>query len=131
MLAKSDYKPVPKAWAPFVVQTLEGTCCTTKIPIKRVHIIAAILEGAPININELVRNNIQDFATENYKTVGHSIIICWLCEEAKVDQYTNDFDAPTMKPITDKVTDAFIKEFDDFMRDQVQRAQQGGEDQPL
>jgi len=32
MLLISDFKPVAKAWASFVVQTLEGTSCTSKIP---------------------------------------------------------------------------------------------------
>jgi len=35
MLLKSDFKPVPKAWASFVVQTLEGTSCTSEIPLLR------------------------------------------------------------------------------------------------
>jgi len=33
MLLKSDFKPVPKAWASFVVQTLEGTSCSSEIPL--------------------------------------------------------------------------------------------------
>jgi len=33
MLLKSDFKLVPKAWASFVVQTLEGTSCTSEIPL--------------------------------------------------------------------------------------------------
>jgi len=32
MLLKSDFKPVAKAWTSFVVQTLEGTSCTSEIP---------------------------------------------------------------------------------------------------
>jgi len=32
MLLRSDFKPYPKAWASFVVQTLEGTTCTSEIP---------------------------------------------------------------------------------------------------
>ena len=33
MLLKSDFKPVAKAWASFVVQTLEGTSCSSEIPM--------------------------------------------------------------------------------------------------
>ena len=33
MLFKSDFKPVAKAWASFVVQTLETTSCTSEIPL--------------------------------------------------------------------------------------------------
>jgi len=50
MLLKSDFKPVAKAWASFVVQTLEGTSCTSEIPLLRVHAIAPIMDCAPINV---------------------------------------------------------------------------------
>jgi len=60
MLLKSDFKPVAKAWASFVVQTLEGTSCSYEIPLARVHTIAAILDGSPINVGELIANNIVD-----------------------------------------------------------------------
>jgi len=33
MLLKSNFKPVAKAWASFVVQTLEGTFCSSEIPL--------------------------------------------------------------------------------------------------
>jgi len=48
MLLKSDFKPVAKAWASFVVQTLEGTSCSSKIPLARVHTIAAIMDGTTL-----------------------------------------------------------------------------------
>jgi len=35
MLLKSDFKPVAKAWASFVVQTLEDTLCSSEIPLAR------------------------------------------------------------------------------------------------
>jgi hypothetical protein len=69
MLLKSDFKPVSKAWASFVVQTLEDTSCSSEIPLVRVHTIAAIMDGAPINVGELIANNIADFATGNKKAL--------------------------------------------------------------
>ena len=45
MLLSSDFKPYLKAWASFVVQTLEGTSCTSEIPLVRVHTIVAIIIG--------------------------------------------------------------------------------------
>jgi len=37
MLLKSDFKPVAKAWASFVVQTLESTSCSSEIPFVTPH----------------------------------------------------------------------------------------------
>jgi hypothetical protein len=54
MLLKSDFKPVSKAWESFLVQTLEGTSCSSEISLVRVHTIAAIMDGAPINVGELI-----------------------------------------------------------------------------
>jgi len=83
MLLKSDFKPVVKAWASFVVQTLEGTSCSSDIPLVRVHTIAAIMDGGPINVGELIANNIADFAPGNKKVIPHMSLINWLCEEAE------------------------------------------------
>ncbi len=33
ILLKADFKPAAKAWASFVVQTLEGTSCSSEIPL--------------------------------------------------------------------------------------------------
>ena len=111
MLLKSDFKLVAKAWASFVVQTLEGTFCSSEIPLVRVHTIAAILDGSPINIGELIANNIDDFATGNKKVIPHLILINWLWEEAECGLYMNDLDAPMMKPITDKYMEVFMKDY--------------------
>jgi hypothetical protein len=35
MLLRDDFNPYAKAWASFVVQTLEGTSCTSEIPLPR------------------------------------------------------------------------------------------------
>jgi len=108
MLLKSDFKPVAKAWASFVVQTLEGTSCTSEIPLVRAHTIAPIMDGSPINVGELIANNIADFATGNKKVVPHLSLINWLCEEAECDLYVNDLDAPMMKPLTKKYMEGII-----------------------
>jgi len=112
MLLKSDFKPVPKALTSFVVQTLEGTSCSAKIPLRRVHTIAAILEGSPINVGELIANNISDFASKNWNAIAHTSLICWLCEEVGVDLYANDLDTPLMKPLIDIYMDGFVKEYE-------------------
>jgi len=75
ILLKSDFKPVAKAWASFVVQTLEGTSCSSEIPLMRVHTIAAIMDGGPINVSELIANNIADFAAGNKKAILHMSLI--------------------------------------------------------
>ena len=75
MLLKADFKPVAKAWASFVVQTLEGTSCSSEIPLVRVHTIAAILEGSPINVGELIASNIADFVQGNKKAIPHMSLI--------------------------------------------------------
>lgn len=71
MLLKSDFKSVPKAWASFVVQTLEGTSCSAEIP-RRVPTIPTILDCAPINVGELISNNIYEFASKSFRSVAHS-----------------------------------------------------------
>lgn len=114
MLLKSDFKPVPKVWASFVVQTLEGTSCSAEIP-RRVHIIPTILDGAPINVGELISNNIYEFSRKSFRPVAHSSLICWLCEEADVDLYSNNLDASMMKPITDRIMEGFLKDYKEFL----------------
>jgi len=109
MLLKADFKPAAKAWASFVVQTLEGTSCSSEIPLPRVHTVAAIMDGSPINVGELIANNIADFAAGNKKVIPHLSLINWLCEEAECDLFVNDLDALMMKPITDKYMEVFLK----------------------
>jgi len=115
-MLKSDFKLVPKAWTSFVVKTLEGTSCSAEIPLRRVHTVATILDCAPINVGELMANNIYDIASKSLKAVAYSSLICWLCEEADVDLYTNNLDAPMMKPITDKVMEGLVKDYMEFFR---------------
>ena len=103
-----------------MVQTLEGTSCTSEIPLLRVHTIVAIMDGSPINVGELIANNIADFATCNKKVVPHLSLINWLCKEVECDLYVNDLDAPMMKPITDKYLETFMKDY-------VERLQQLGD----
>ena len=80
MLLTADFKPVAKAWASFVVQTLEGTSCSSEIPLLvRVHTIAAIMDGGPINVGELIANKIVDFVAGNKKAIPHMSLINWLC----------------------------------------------------
>ena len=111
MLLRADFKPVAKAWASFVVQTLEGTSCTSEIPLPRIHTIAAIMDGAPINVGELIANNIYMFASRSKKALAHLSIICLLCEEAECDLFPNDLSAPMMKPLNDTYMDTFVKDY--------------------
>jgi hypothetical protein len=129
MLLRSDFKPVPKAWASFVVQILEGTSCTAEIPLRRVHMIAAILDGVPINIGELIANNIALFASGTKKVVPHLSLICWLCEEAKCDLYANDLSAPMMKPLTDTYMDGFLRDYQEHLH-QIQTDEAAAAGQP-
>jgi len=69
------------------------------------------MDGAPINVGELIANNIVDFATGNKKFVPHLSLINWLCEEADCDIFVNDLDAPMMKPLTGKYMDVFEKDY--------------------
>ena len=94
-----------------MVQTLEGTSCSSEIPLARVHTIAAILEGSPINFGELIANNIADFVQGNKKAIPHMIPINWLCEEADCELYINDIETKMMKPITDNYMEAFLKDY--------------------
>jgi len=109
MLLKDDFKPAAKAWASLVVQTLEGTSCSSEIPLPRVHTVAAIMDGASINVGELITNNIADFATGNKKAIPRISLINWICEEAECDLFVKDLDALMMKPITDTYIEVFLK----------------------
>jgi len=111
MLLRTDFKPVAKAWASFVVQTLEGTSCTSEIPLPRLHTIAAIMDGSPINVGELIANNIFMFAFGSKKALPHLSIICWLCDEVGSDLYANDLSASMIKPLTDTYMDTFVKDY--------------------
>jgi len=111
MLLKSDFKPVANAWASFLVHTLEGTSCSSEIPLVRVHTIAAIMDGGPINVGELIANNIVDFAAGNKKAIPHMSLINWLCEEADYELYVNDIETKMMKPLTDTYMEIFLKDY--------------------
>jgi len=116
MLLKSDFKPVVKAWASFVVQTLEGTSCSSEIPLARVHTIAAIMDGRPINVGELIAINIAQFASINKKAIPHMSLINWLCEEEDCEIYVNDIETKMMKPFTDTYMEAFLKDYLEHMQ---------------
>jgi len=116
MLLKSDLKPVAKAWASFVVQTLEGTLCSSEIPLVRTHTIAAIRDGGPINVGELIANNIVDFVAGNKKAIPHMSLINWLCEEADCELYVNDIETKMMKPMTDTYMVVFLKDYMERMQ---------------
>jgi hypothetical protein len=47
MLLRADFKPNAKAWASFVVQTIEDTSCTSEIPLPRLLTLSAILDVHP------------------------------------------------------------------------------------
>jgi hypothetical protein len=58
-----------------VAQTLEGTSCTSEIPLPRLLTLSAILNGAPINIGELIANNIYMFPSGTKKALPHLSLI--------------------------------------------------------
>ena len=128
MLLKADFKPVAKAWASFVVQTLEGTSCSSEILLVGVHTVAAILDGGPINVGELIANNIDDFVAGNKKAIPHMSLINLLCEEADYELYVNDVEAKMMKPITDKYMEVFLADY--LERMQQLGAEEEAGDQP-
>ena len=116
MLLRADFKPHAKAWASFVVQTIEGTSCTSEIPLPRLLTLSAILDGAPINVGELIADNIYMFASGTKKALPHLSLINWLCEEEECDLFANDLSAAMMKPITDTYMDGFVKDYHDRMQ---------------
>jgi len=74
-----DYSPKAinrlLAWASFVIKTLEITSCSFEISLKRVSTIAVILARVPINVGQLIANNIFEIATKNFKSAGHNSVI--------------------------------------------------------
>ncbi|KEH16643.1 hypothetical protein MTR_0126s0010 [Medicago truncatula] len=115
MLTYADFLPIPKAWASFVIQTLESTSCNSEIPIKRVFTVAAILDEKPIDVGTLIANNIHEIATEKSSVVGHGSIINWLCEKQRVEEYDGDMYTSTVQPITDIIMDGFVKKYEAFI----------------
>jgi len=131
ILLRADFKPVAKAWASFVVQTLEGTSWTSEIPLPRLHTIAAIMDGAPINVGVLITNNIYMFASRSKKVLAHLSIICWLCEKAECDFFANNLSAPMMKPLNDTYMDTFVKYYHERLHAiQVEEAATASQPQP-
>jgi hypothetical protein len=120
MLTYSDFLPIPKAWASFVIQTLECTSCNSEIPLKRVLTVAAILDEKDIDVGRLIANNIHELVTEKRAVVGHGSIINWLCETKKVDEYDGDLYTSTVQPIADTTMDRFVKKYEAFMRERGQ-----------
>jgi len=77
-----------------VVQTTEGTSCTSEISLPRLHTLSAILDGAPINVGELIADT---------------------CEEQECDLFANNVSAAMMNPITDTYMDGFVKDYHERM----------------
>jgi len=90
--------------------------------------VAAILDGGPINVGELIANNIDDFVAGNKKAIPHMSLINWLCEEADCELYVNDLEAKMMKPITDKYMEVFLADY--LERMQQLGAEEEAGDQP-
>ena len=116
MLTYAEFLPIPKAWASFVIQTLESTSCSSEIPLKRVLTVSAILDQQHINVGELIANNIHMFAKGNRSVYGHGSMINWLCEKKLVQEFEGDLHTPTTKPITDKTMDVLMKKYAEYMR---------------
>ncbi|AES79642.1 hypothetical protein MTR_7g070630 [Medicago truncatula] len=131
MLLKADFKPYAKAWASFVVQTLEGTSCTSEIPLARLLTVSAILDGLPINVGELIANNIYMFASGTKKAIPHLSLINWLCESQDCDLFANDLSAAMMKPLNDTYLDSFTKDYQERLHAiQVAEAAAAGQPEP-
>ena len=94
MLTYAEFLPILKAWASFVIQTLESTSCISEIPLKRVFTVSAILDQKPINVGFLIANNIHKIATGNKTVLGHRSIITWLCEKKLVQPFEGDLYTP-------------------------------------
>ena len=124
MLTYADFLPIPKAWASFVIQTLESTSCNSEIPLKRVFTVAAILDEKPIDVGTLIPNNIHELVTEKRAVVGHGSIINWLCEKKLVEEYDGDLYMSTVQPIIDTTMDGFVKKYEAFLKER-----EGGEQQ--
>jgi hypothetical protein len=75
MLTYTEFLPIPKAWASFVIQTLESTSCSSEIPLKRVLTVSDILDQKPINVGELIANNIHMIAKGNKTVYGQGSIL--------------------------------------------------------
>ena len=130
MLLKSDFKPIAKAWASFVVHTLEGTSYSSEIPLVQVHTIAVIMDGGPINVGELIANNIVDFAAGNKKVIPHMSLINWLCEEEDCELYVNDIETKMMKPLSDTYMEVFLKYYLERMQHLGAEEEAGPQPQP-
>jgi len=83
--------------------------------------VSAMLDHKPINFGELIANNIHMISTGKKTVLGHESIINWLCEMQLVQPFEGDLYTPTVKPITDKTMDVFVKKYEEFMR-----AREGG-----
>jgi len=110
------------------VQTLEDNSCSSEIPLVRVHTIAAIMDGGPINVGELIANNIADFTAGNKKAIPHMSLINWLCEEADCELYVNDIETKMMKPLTDTYMEVFLKDYLERMQ-QLRAEEEAGPQQ--
>jgi len=129
MLTYADFLPFHKAWASFVIQTLESTSCNSEIPLKRVFIVAAILDEKPIDVGMLIANNIHELVTEKRAVVGHGSIINWLCEQKQVEEYDGDLYTATVQPITDITIDGFLKKYEAFLKEREWRTANDGQQQ--
>jgi hypothetical protein len=98
------------------IQTIESTSCSSEIPLKRVLTVSAILDQKPINVGELIADNIHKFAKGSKSVYGHEIMINWLCEKKPVQEFEGDLHTPTTKPITDKTMDVLMKKYEEYMK---------------
>jgi len=92
--------------------------------------VAAIMDGGPINVGELIANNIADFVVGTKKAIPHMSLINWLCEEADCEFYVNDLEAKMMKPITDKYMEVLLADYLERMPQLGAEEEAGDQPQP-
>jgi len=71
------------------------------------------------------------FASGTKKAVPHLSLICWLCEDAECDLFSNDLSASMMKPLTDTYMDTFVRDYHERLHQiQVAGQQQDNHNHP-
>jgi hypothetical protein len=126
-----DLLPVYKAWASFILTTIERTFAKAEMTRARFYILKAILSDDDIDAAKLMYDSLKDLVKTTRATLGHCCLINALCRDAHVPTESSDVFLTSQLPISDKVMLKFEKDQEEFERGLAQQGGQQGEPQMM
>jgi hypothetical protein len=126
-----DLLPEYKAWASFILTTIERTSAKAEMTCARVYILLALLSDKEIDAGSLMYHSLKELITTTRATLGHCCLINALCRDAHVPTESSHVFLTSQQPISNKVMLKFEKDQEEFERGLAQQEGQQGQPQMM